>query len=136
MVGIREEVREGGVAYTFFCDLEISALDSPGCQDFGRVKEGLVEESPSDQASDDLFEEVGGDAWEVAQESVLHHFTPLYEISVAVDRTEQADYNNLAFDSIFPGDTDYLLVGEEVGIEREVVEAFFLWACHSDSGIC
>ena len=112
-------------------DVEVPPLYALTRKHSSRVKQVPVKESPHDQASYYTLEQLFRDTGQISQELVFQKVVPLYEIPVAVYRAQQTDDSYLAFYPELTRYSGYLLVLEEVDVERKVVKPLLVRSCHN-----
>ena len=109
---------------------EIAALDSARGQNPLLLEEPAVEEPPFQKAPDDGVELLARQAAVLKEHLVAHGLGPFQPVAVAVDGHQQLEGYNPADVAMLPGDTDDLLVAEEISVEREIIESVFRGSCH------
>ena len=109
---------------------EIAALDSAGGQNPLLLEEPAVEEPPFQKAPDDGVELLARQAAVLKEHLVAHGLGPFQPVAVAVDGHQQLEGYNPADVAMLPGDTDDLLVAEEISVEGEIIESVFRGSCH------
>ena len=86
------------------------------------MKQGLVKESPSHQASYNILKQSGAYTWHLLHQLDAYRFFPLHVVTVTVYLTEQLHGGKLSLTAELRRDGHDLLILEEVNVKRKEIK--------------